>query len=178
MKKFVIAAILLFPLLLSACGSNASSDQKSNTKPSTASQKSSNSANTNETDSKRSGKTAIVTIDGKTFEMDLYDNASAQALITAMPIKITASRWGDGEYYGKIPKSIPSDGKKIDLFDVGEIGLWPAGNSFCIFFGPTPVSEGNQPKMDSPGIPLGKITSDVSALRSMDSSVTITVKLK
>lgn len=119
-----------------------------------------------------------MTIDGKTFEMDLYDNPSAQALIKTMPMKIKASRWGEGEYYGEIPKSIPSEGKKTDQFDVGEVGLWPEGNSFCVFFGPTPVSKGNQPKMDSPGIPLGKITSDVSALSSMDGSVDVTVKLK
>ncbi|WP_080648318.1 cyclophilin-like family protein [Clostridium pasteurianum] len=51
-------------------------------------------------------------------------------------------------------------------------------NSLCIFFGPTPVSTGSQPKMDSPGVPFGKIISgDISSFKGMDSSVKMILKL-
>lgn len=178
MKKLSVAAILAFCLFLTACGTSASSDQKSSTKSAGASVKNESSTKKSPTNQKRSGKIAIVTIGGKRFEMELYDNPSARALIKVLPMTITASRWGDGEYYGEILKPIPSKGKKTAVFDVGEIGLWPAGNAFCIFFGPTPVSDDDQPKMDSSGIPLGKITSDVSSLKSMADSVDVTVTLK
>ena len=27
---------------------------------------------------------------------------------------------------------------------IGELGYWPSGNAFCIFFGPTPISRGDK----------------------------------
>lgn len=95
-------------------------------------------------------------IDGKEFEIELYDNGSADALYESLPQNISMSRWG-GEYYGSLSGRIPSKGKTTEYFKEGEVALWPTGNAFCIFFGPTPVSHDGRPKMASPGVPFGKI---------------------
>jgi len=97
-------------------------------------------------------------IGDKTFEIELYNNPSSEALHASLPQKISMSRWG-GEYYGDLSVTIPSKGSKTDTFEKGEVAFWPTGNAFCVFFGSTPASTDEMPKMASPGIPFGKIVS-------------------
>ncbi len=112
-------------------------------------------------------------VDNHIFEIELYDNPSSEALYAALPLKVNMSRWG-GEYYGRLSVSIPSAGKKRDVFEEGEAALWPSGNAFCIFFGETPASTDGRPKMASPGIPFGKIVSgDLGDLDAMGGSIRI-----
>nr|MBP6333007.1 hypothetical protein [Aminivibrio sp.] len=49
--------------------------------------------------------------------------------------------------------------------EIGDVALWPAGNALCIFFGPTPASSGDEPRMASPGVLVGRITGDATVLR-------------
>jgi hypothetical protein len=118
----------------------------------------------------------VITIDGQDFEISLYDNPAAEALLKGLPQTIRLSRWGDGEYYGGIPVKIPADGQKQVFFQRGELAFWPPGNALCIFFDRTPVSSDDRPRMDSPGLPLGQIVKgDVNAFRAMSDSVTATL---
>ena len=112
----------------------------------------------------------IIELEDLEFEVEVYGNEAAKALVASLPQTISMSRWG-GEYYGRLAISIPAKGEKRDSFDIGEVALWPPGNAFCIFFGPTPASTGTQPKMASPGVPLGKIAADPSALNKLGSSL-------
>jgi hypothetical protein len=122
-------------------------------------------------------QTIEMTVEGHDFEISLYDNPSVQALLKALPQTITVTRWGDGEYYGAISAKIPADGEKQVFFERGEVALWPNGNAFCIFFNKTPVSSDDRPKMDSPGIPLGKITKgDIGAFKSMGRTIKLELK--
>lgn len=129
-------------------------------------------------DTSTGNKLLIITVGNQTLEVELNDSDAAKQLVEALPQKISMSRWGDGEYYGKISIPISSEEEKRDDFDVGEVALWPSGNAFCIFFGPTPASDGEKPKMASPGILLGKITSDISKLKSMRVQEEMTLSLK
>ncbi len=117
-----------------------------------------------------SAQIMIMEINGKTFEVELYDNAAVRDLVNSLPQKISMSRWGD-EYYGTLAKRISSSDPRQDVFAVGEVALWPSGNALCIFFGPTPASRGSEPRMASPGVPFGKIKGDTSALRGFASSL-------
>ncbi|WP_321407018.1 cyclophilin-like fold protein [Tolumonas auensis] len=112
----------------------------------------------------------VIQIKNAEFEVALYDNPSAEKLVSALPLSISMSKWG-GEYYGALPVPIPANGKKTELFAEGEVALWPDGNGFCIFFGPTPVSTDDRPRMASPGIAFGKITSDLAALHQLGDSL-------
>jgi len=113
------------------------------------------------------------------FEVFLYDTAAARSLVLTLPQKIRMNRWGD-EYYGELSQRIRHDGDaERDVFEVGEVALWPAGNALCIFFGPTPVSRNGEPRMASKGVPLGRIAGDVSALKKLPDildDVAITLK--
>lgn len=124
----------------------------------------------------RSTRQIVVTIDGQDFEISLYANPAAEALLKGLPQTIRLSRWGDGEYYGGIPVKIPDDGKRQVFFQRGELAFWPPGNALCIFFDRTPVSSDDRPRMDSPGLPLGRIVKgDVNAFRAMSDGVTATL---
>jgi hypothetical protein len=112
---------------------------------------------------------------GTVLVAELDGGVAAAQLLAALPLELAMSRWGD-EYYGSLPMPVAAGGKKRDVFAVGEIALWPPGNAFCIFFGPTPASQGDEPRMASPGIPLGRIVSGTGPLRALGASVRMTLR--
>ena len=105
---------------------------------------------------------------------ELNDSKTAEAIWKALPLKSRANRWGD-EIYFSIPVSLGADNATEDV-KVGDLGYWPAGNGFCIFFGPTPISEGKEPRPASPCNLFGKVVGDVMALRRVASGSEITVE--
>jgi len=105
---------------------------------------------------------------------DLNDSKTAEAIWKALPLKSRANRWGD-EIYFSIPVSLEADNATEDV-KVGDLGYWPAGNGFCIFFGPTPISEGKKPRPASPCNLFGKVVGDAMALKRVASGSEITVE--
>ena len=117
----------------------------------------------------------LLEFDGHTLEVALNDGAAARALLDALPQQLAMSRWG-AEYYGSLSGRLPSGGARRDAYAVGEVALWPDGNAFCVFFGPTPASHGDEPRMASPGIPLGRIRGDPSVLKRLGPRVRMTLR--
>ena len=117
----------------------------------------------------------IVLEDGTALAVELDDGPAAAQLRAALPLELTLSRWGD-EYYGSLPVKLSATGRKRDVYEVGEVALWPPGNAFCIFFGPTPASHGEEPRMASPGVPLGRIVSGAPVLKRLGESVRVTLR--
>ena len=116
-----------------------------------------------------------IDVDGTKLAAELNDSATAQAIAGVLPLSATASRWGDEYYFGtSIEQPLADDAR--EEFAVGELGFWPAGNAFCLFFGPTPASTNDTPVMASPGNPIGQVTDDATVLRSRRGSVRISVK--
>ncbi|GAJ16284.1 unnamed protein product, partial [marine sediment metagenome] len=50
---------------------------------------------------------------------------------------------------------------------IGELGYWPQGNAFCIFFGSTPVSQGDEIRPASPVTVFGKIHGDATIFKKV-----------
>lgn len=88
----------------------------------------------------------------------LNDSATADAIWSALPIEARANTWGD-EIYFSIPVSADLNNAKA-VVDLGDIAFWPPGNAFCIFFGPTPASHGDEIRPASPVNVVGKIDGD------------------
>ncbi len=117
--------------------------------------------------------TMIMNVNGADYEIDVYDNAVAVELFHNLPQAISMSRWGD-EFYGTLSCGLGKSSVPLrDVFEVGEVALWPDGNAFCLFFGPTPVSLRDEPRMASPGVPLGKMRGDATVFRQMGSSLKV-----
>jgi hypothetical protein len=100
------------------------------------------------------------------MEADLNDSPTARLVWEALPIEGRANRWGE-EIYFSIPVNTGSEaGAKQDV-EVGDLGYWPPGSAFCIFFGPTPVSSGSRPRAASPVNLLGKVSGDATRFRQV-----------
>jgi hypothetical protein len=105
---------------------------------------------------------------------ELNDTRTAQAIWEALPIKGWVNLWGE-EIYFSIPLSLElEDGQ--ELVGIGDLGYWPAGSAFCIFFGPTPVSQGDEIRPASPVTVFGRVIGDSGLLRQVASGAEITIE--
>ena len=104
---------------------------------------------------------------------ELNDTNTAQAIWEALPIKGRANLWGD-EIYFSIPVSVELEAGQ-ELVNVGDLGYWPPGKGFCIFFGPTPMSEGEQPRPASPVTVFGQVIGNASVFKEVASGAEITI---
>ena len=87
------------------------------------------------------GKRIRIKAGSVTMLAELNDSATAQAVEAALPLKASAQIWGD-EIYFSIPVKQSLEEDAAELVSVGDLGYWPPGKAFCIFFGPTPLSRG------------------------------------
>jgi hypothetical protein len=104
---------------------------------------------------------------------ELNTTKTAEAIWQALPIKGNANRWGD-EIYFSIPVSLePEDAQEV--VSIGDLGYWPPGTAFCIFFGPTPISKGQKIRPANPVNMFGKIIDDASVFRQVAPGTEITI---
>ena len=101
-----------------------------------------------------------------TLPAELNDSPTAGQVWDALPIDGRASAWGD-EIYFEIPVVAKQASDARADVTVGELGYWPLGRAFCIFFGPTPVSDGPAPRAYSPVNVLGRVIGDATAFRAL-----------
>ncbi|MBS7624942.1 DUF3830 family protein [Candidatus Bathyarchaeota archaeon] len=80
------------------------------------------------------------------------------AIWEKLPFEARANRWGD-EIYFTIPVEIGEENAQ-EVVEEGDIGYWPPGRGFCIFFGLTPISRGNEIRPADPVNVFGKIIGD------------------
>ena len=80
-----------------------------------------------------------ITIGKLSMEAELNDTPTAQKVAAALPLNSSFSTWGD-EIYFTIPVTASLDSSAKEVVDLGELGYWPTGKAFCIFFGLTPMS--------------------------------------
>jgi uncharacterized protein len=108
------------------------------------------------------------------MEAELNDSPTAQKIWEALPITGRANIWGD-EIYFKIPvQAEQAPDARADV-EVGELGYWPVGSAFCIFFGPTPASSSEKPRAASPVNVVGRVLGDATAFRKTGAGATVTL---
>ena len=105
----------------------------------------------------------------------LRDNATADAIWAALPITARGNRWGD-EIYFEIPVHLPQADDARDVLDAGELGYWPVGHAFCIFWGPTPASQGDEIRAYSPVNVFGQLEGDPLAFDPVPGGAEIKVE--
>ena len=105
---------------------------------------------------------------------ELNNTKTAQAIWEALPIKSQVSLWGD-EIYFSIPVSLEPENAQA-IVNIGDLGYWPQGTAFCIFFGPTPMSQGQEIRPVSPVNVFGKIIGDAKVLKQVASRTEIIVE--
>ena len=104
---------------------------------------------------------------------ELNDTATGQAVWNALPISASGNTWGD-EIYFRIPVVAEPDDLK-EIVDFGDLAYWPPGSAFCIFFGPTPASRGDEIRPASAVAVIGRVTGDAALLRQVSAGTTVTI---
>ncbi len=116
-----------------------------------------------------------ITAGDVTVTAEFNDSDTAKAISAALPLQADAQRWG-GEIYFTIPVKMGLENDSRDVLEPGELGFWPTGNAFCIFFGPTPASTADEPRAASNVNVFGKITGDLSRLWDVAEGVTVIIE--
>ena len=80
-----------------------------------------------------------ISVGDLTMNAELNETPTAQKIADALPIKTPFNTWGE-EIYFAIPVDADVDASAKDVVEVGDLGYWPTGKAFCIFFGQTPMS--------------------------------------
>jgi hypothetical protein len=102
-----------------------------------------------------------INIGGVGAYAELNDSETAKAIWEALPFESHGSTWGD-EIYFSIPVQAKAENPQ-SVVEAGDIAYWPPGSAFCIFWGPTPASHGNEIRPASPVNVFGKLTGDPKA---------------
>ncbi|MEJ2725640.1 MAG: cyclophilin-like fold protein [Deltaproteobacteria bacterium] len=80
-----------------------------------------------------------ISIGELTMDAELNETPTAREIASVLPIKTSFNTWGE-EIYFAIPVEADLDESAKEVVAVGDLGYWPTGKAFCIFFGQTPMS--------------------------------------
>jgi len=108
----------------------------------------------------------IIEVETLSLEAELLDTPTGRKISEALPLEGSVNVWGD-EIYFDIPLTIEQEPGASQDVEVGDLGYWPAGHAFCIFFGPTPVSTGDQPRAYSPVNVFGRLLDNPDSLKTV-----------
>jgi hypothetical protein len=120
------------------------------------------------------GKRIRITAGAIEATAELNDTKTAQAIWEALPIKGRVNLWGD-EIYFSMPLDLKLEAGQ-EVVNIGDLGYWPDGNAFCIFFGLTPVSRGAEIRPASPVTVFGKVVGDTTVFKKVATRTKITVR--
>lgn len=104
----------------------------------------------------------------------LNETSTAEAIWNALPIKAPANTWGD-EIYFSIPVHLEEENAQA-VVEKGDLGYWPAGDAFCIFFGRTPASRGDEIRPASPVNVFGRVEGDAAVFKGVRSGEKVVVE--
>ena len=113
---------------------------------------------------------------GPTFTAELNDSMTAQKIYAALPMHAEGSTWGE-EIYFSTPVYADLENPR-EVLEEGELAYWPDMQAFCIFYGPTPASRGEEIRAAGPVNVVGRITDDISPLKEVRSPVRVTLEKK
>jgi hypothetical protein len=101
-----------------------------------------------------------------TMEAELNDTPTAQKVAVALPMRTSFNTWGD-EIYFAIPVDAKLDDSAQEVVDIGDLGFWPPGKAFCIFFGQTPASQPGEIRPASAVNVIGKVVGDATRFKDV-----------
>jgi uncharacterized protein len=121
------------------------------------------------------GKKIKILVNELKVEAGLNESKTAQLVWEALPIEAKANLWGE-EIYFAIPVKTGLETGSREVVSAGELGYWPTGHAFCIFFGPTPASRGEEIRAASAVNIIGKVLSDPKVFLKAKEGAKITLE--
>jgi hypothetical protein len=105
----------------------------------------------------------------------LNGTTTARAIAEALPITAPANTWGD-EIYSGIPVNTDLENGGQEVVELGELGFWPPGHAFCIFFGRTPASRGDEIRPASAVTVIGRVEGDPTVFKQVRSGTPVVIE--
>ena len=120
------------------------------------------------------GRAIVITAGQVSAEAQLNESKTASAIWGALPIDAKGETWGD-EIYFDIGLTVGPESPK-DVVAAGDLGYWPPGRAFCIFFGPTPMSRGVEIRPASPVNVVGRVVGDARVFERVRAGTRVTLR--
>ncbi|GIX05902.1 MAG: hypothetical protein KatS3mg115_0305 [Candidatus Poribacteria bacterium] len=105
---------------------------------------------------------------------ELNETQTAQEVWKALPLQARGNRWGQ-EIYFPIPVQAELELPQA-VVEPGDLAYWPPGRAFCIFFGPTPASQGGECRPASPVTVIGRLLDEPETLVSVPDGASIVLE--
>lgn len=105
---------------------------------------------------------------------ETFDTPTGRLIKDALPLEGRASRWGE-EIYFSIPVLASLEPRAFDVVSRGDLGYWPTGKAFCIFFGPTPASRGKEIRAAGAVNVFGRVEGDLDKLDQVKNGDTVII---
>ncbi len=118
----------------------------------------------------------VIISDNIRLEGHLSDTPTGRALAAALPFEGEAQRWGDEIYFPVTQVVQELDDNAAVVVQVGDIGYWPPGRAFCLFFGLTPSSVPGEIRPASAVNLVGKLAGDPCCLAVVTEGATVRVE--
>jgi hypothetical protein len=99
---------------------------------------------------------------------------TAQTIWNSLPIEARANTWGDEIYFSTSVK-VKEENSQATV-GLGDLGYWPPGKAFCIFFGPTPLSRGGEIRPASPINVFGRVLGNPEVFKKVQDGDKIRVE--
>lgn len=115
-----------------------------------------------------------ITAGAVTQTASLNDTATADAIWDALPLQAPGNTWGDEIYFGIPVHCDPENGQAV--VELGDLAYWPPGSAFCIFFGPTPMSTGEEIRPASPVNVVGRLQGDPQEFKQVQSGTEVVLE--
>ena len=116
-----------------------------------------------------------ITVGSLSMEAELSETLTAKKVADALPIRSALNTWGD-EFYFTIPVEAELDESAREEVEVGDLGYWPTGKAFCIFFGQTPMSKPGKIIPASAVNIIGKVAGDAGRFKEVKAETEVLVE--
>ncbi|HDM75558.1 MAG TPA: hypothetical protein ENG51_03705 [Deltaproteobacteria bacterium] len=107
-----------------------------------------------------------IKVENVSMEAELFDTPTSRKILDVLPLETTFNTWGE-EIYFEIPVTAELDDTAKDVVEIGDLGYWPTGKAFCIFFGQTPISEPGKIKPASAVNIIGRVLGDATEFKKV-----------
>jgi len=115
-----------------------------------------------------------ITAGDVSMEAELNDSKISRAIWNALPIEQKGCTWGD-EIYFSIPVQAEAENAR-EVVQLGDLGYWPPGTAFCIFFGPTPASRGDEIRPASAVEVVGHLLGEPAEFKRVRSGTVVSIE--
>jgi hypothetical protein len=106
----------------------------------------------------------------------MAESPVADAIWRTLPLSGSAQTWGDEIYFATTIQPIDDPDSAHETVELGSIGYWPPGGALCLFFGPTPMSRGDEIRPASAVNVVGAMDGNPKALKAVAAGTLVTIE--